>query len=97
MYTGTHDVLRKETTSSHIVELTECNWLLLGVTGAGKSCLGNFLLGRDGTFKESENIMVSETKAASQVSAFLNGKKICVTDTPGLGDIQITLENMIIK
>ena len=88
MYTGTHDILRKETTSSHIVELTECNWLLLGVTGAGKSCLGNFLLGREGTFKESDNILVSETKAASQVPALVNGRKICVIDTPGLGDTE---------
>ena len=83
----TNDFLVKETTGSHVVELTECNWLLLGVTGSGKSCLGNFLLRGEERFKESDK-MVSETKAASRESATLNGNKICVIDTPGLGDTE---------
>ena len=60
--------------------------MLLGVTGAGKSCLGNFLLGKEGQFPESKNILKSETKTASCGEGW--EKRICLIDTPGLGDTQ---------
>ena len=60
--------------------------MLLGVTGAGKSCLGNFILKNEEAFKESKEIMKSETKTATVASALFEDKKICVVDTPGLGD-----------
>ena len=61
-------------------------WMLLGVTGAGKSCLGNFLLGKEGQFPESKNILQSETKTASCGEGW--EQRICLIDTPGLGDTQ---------
>ena len=62
--------------------------MLLGVTGAGKSCLGNFILKKEKAFKESEQIMESETKTSSVASALFKDHKICVIDTPGLGDTE---------
>ena len=80
----------KRTVSSKLKEYT---WLLLGVTGAGKSCLGNFLLGEECKFQESEefDIMVSVTETAScEPGSFSDSDglehKIHVIDTPGLGD-----------
>ena len=78
-------------TDSVIIDSEECNWIMLGVTGAGKSCLGNFLLGKEEAFKESEIVLESETKTATK-DAILFGDaqqhKICIIDTPGLGDTE---------
>ena len=57
----------------------------LGVTGAGKSCLGNFILGQDNVFPESEIIINAETQNASMESTTFDGEKLCIIDTPGLG------------
>ena len=66
----------------------ECHhiWIELGVTGVGKSCLGNFILGQSGAFPESELDAISETESASMKNTTFNDKKLCVIDTPGLGD-----------
>ena len=65
----------------------ECRvWMELGVTGAGKSCLGNFILGQDNVFPESEIILKAKTQNASMESTTFDGEKLCVIDTPGLGD-----------
>ena len=88
-------LMQPELFLSHTVGCTdklpskECNWMLLGVTGAGKSCLGNFLLKKEAFIdKESKEIMGSETKTATTASALFEEKKICVIDTPGLGDTE---------
>ena len=61
-------------------------WTELGVTGVGKSCLGNFILGQSGAFPESELDAISETECASMKNTTFDGEKLCVIDTPGLGD-----------
>ena len=67
----------------------EYTWMMLGQTGAGKSCLGNFLLGKVDAFKESDIVFQSETQTASTEYVLFGDvqqQKICVIDTPGLGD-----------
>ena len=66
----------------------ECHyvWMQIGVTGGGKSCLGNFILGRDNVFPESEIILKAKTQNASMESTTFGGEKVCVIDNPGLGD-----------
>ena len=58
---------------------------MIGVTGAGKSCLGNFLSKREEAYKE---FLETKTKTASMASALFEEHKICVIDTPGLENIQ---------
>ena len=71
----------------------EYTWMLLGVTGAGKSCLGNFLLGEEDVFPESKEgeIMWAKTVTASHRIGNLSDsdgllQQFCIIDTPGLGD-----------
>ena len=68
-------------------------WMLLGVTGAGKSCLGNFILGEEDAFPESKEgeIMWAKTVTASCRDGNLSDsggllQQFCIIDTPGLGD-----------
>jgi hypothetical protein len=63
-------------------------WLAQGVTGAGKSCLGNFIFEGDNIFPESEIILESETQSASMKRTKISDRQLCYIDTPGLGDTQ---------
>ena len=58
--------------------------LLLGVTGNGKSTLGNVLLGKK-VFKVGNNIdsCTSQTQIESSI---VNGTQINIIDTPGFDD-----------
>lgn len=72
--------------------------VLYGNTGAGKSTLGNTLLGHLNEFKES-NQVESETKVTISKEGQFNNLITSVTDTPGLQDAenedQIHLKQMI--
>ena len=64
-------------------------WILLGITGAGKSCLGNFIFGQDDLFPESEIPAKSKTQSASIECTTFDSEQLCVIDTPGLVDTQL--------
>ena len=70
----------------HTVKEGDYVWMELGVTGAGKSCLGNFILQEDNRFPESEIILKAKTQKASMECTVFNTQRLCVVDTPGLGD-----------
>ena len=65
------------------------NVVLVGRTGAGKSCLGNVILGRN-AFEEGD-YSVSTTKVTSPVETFEQGNvKINVVDTIGIDDTELS-------
>ena len=59
-------------------------WVEIGVTGVGKSTLGNFLLGKD-AFKVGSALKSVTDKAEVDCSA-VNDQRMCIVDTPGFGD-----------
>ena len=68
------------------VEEGDYVWMELGVTGAGKSCLGNFILQEDNKFPESEIILKAKTQKASMGCTVFDKQHLYIVDTPGLGD-----------
>ena len=70
----------------HTVEEGDYVWVELGVTGAGKSCLGNFIFQEDNKFPESEIKQKSKTRNASMECTDFDKQRLCIVDTPGLGD-----------
>ena len=61
-------------------------WMMLGVTGAGKSCLGNFILQEDNIFPEASVPLMSMTQKAAVKCTVFDSQRLCVVDTPGLSD-----------
>ena len=59
-------------------------WVEIGVTGVGKSTLGNFLLGKN-AFKVG-GALVSVTEIAQVDCSAMDGQRFCIVDTPGFGD-----------
>ena len=59
-------------------------WVEIGVTGVGKSTLGNFLLGKD-AFKVG-SALISVTEKAEVDCSVVNNQRMCIVDTPGFGD-----------
>jgi len=70
--------------NNNVEQKSKINLLLAGVTGAGKSSLGNLLSGAE-TFKVSDKA-VSETKDHSVATGNLKGIEVTVIDTMGLND-----------
>ena len=58
-------------------------WVEIGVTGVGKSTLGNFLLGK-GAFEYKAALMSVTDRAEVNCSA-VNEQRVCIVDTPGFG------------
>ena len=75
---------REELHSLQTVSEDDLVWIEIGVTGVGKSTLGNFLLGKH--VFEVGGALVSVTGKAQVGCSVLDGHRMCIVDTPGFGD-----------
>lgn len=69
--------------------------LLIGRTGNGKSTIGNVLCGEN-RFKESE-LGVAETKEFQSENVEVNGLKLRIIDTIGIGDTKLSAQEVLLK
>ena len=74
----------EELHSLQIVSEEDLVWVEIGVTGVGKSTLGNFLLGKN-AFKVG-GALVSVTEKAQVDCSAMDGQHLCIVDTPGFCD-----------
>ena len=61
-------------------------WQMVGVTGVGKSLLGNFLCGIDEFMVKGPGVAGSVTDTVQVGCSVLNGQRLCIVDTPGCFD-----------
>ena len=78
------DLTKEDLRYLQIVGQNDLVWVEIGVTGVGKSTLGNFLLGKD-AFKVGSGFESVTEKAEVDCSA-VNDQHMCIVDTPGFGD-----------
>ena len=78
------NLTREELHSLQTVSENDLVWVEIGVTGVGKSTLGNFLLGKN-AFKVG-GALVSVTEKAQVDCSAMDGQRLCVVDSPGFGD-----------
>ena len=74
----------EELHSLQTVNKDDLVWIEIGVTGVGKSTLGNFLLGKH--VFEVGGALVSVTDKAQVGCSVLDRHCMCIVDTPGFGD-----------
>ena len=78
------NLTREELHSLQTVSENDLVWVEIGVTGVGKSTLGNFLLGKN-AFKVG-GALVSVTEKAQVDCSAMDGQRLCIVDTPGFVD-----------
>ena len=61
-------------------------WQMVGVTGVGKSLLGNFLLEKDEFKVKGPGVAGSVTDKVQVGCSVLNSQRLCIVDTPGCFD-----------
>ena len=61
-------------------------WQMVGVTGVGKSLLGNFLLEKDKFKVKGPGVAGSVTDTVQVGCSVLNSQRLCIVDTPGCFD-----------
>ena len=70
--------------------------LIIGRTGNGKSSIANTLTNSDDKFKEGA-LSVSTTKDYQQETVVMDGMKLVIVDTIGIGDTQLTIQETLYK
>ena len=78
------NLTREELHSLQTVSENDLVWVENGVTGVGKSTLGNFLLGKN-AFKVG-GALVSVTEKAQVDCSAMDGQRLCIVDSPGFCD-----------
>ncbi|XP_050961749.1 GTPase IMAP family member 6-like [Labeo rohita] len=80
-------IFSRKSANEHSGDSRDLRIVLLGVSGAGKSTIGNAILGRD-AFKESR------TRESEIQTGIIENKNISIIDTPGFFNTHLTDEEL---